>query len=256
VIEPFTLGGTHRGEVFGQPTLVVFVIPAVIALLLKRNREKMLLPLVAIAPVLAALVLHQHSGRYLSIAVPAVVAAGSAGFREILRRPRKKNLLFSILLVLLFIMTVPFIRVMQADSRVRAAEAMEAALWVKENASDSAWVCTYPNVELFHWIYRKPTLAWPNDYEMLLWPYLEQHSVQYMVVDRDLPALRPWLSRRWRRSPDGATWDAANPPPFIAEVWRSRSGGTVIYRFTGSVPEGFMAVDSLPPDNYRAIGPD
>jgi hypothetical protein len=256
VIEPFTLGGTHRGEVFGQPTLVVFVIPAVIALLLKRNREKMLLPLVAIAPVLAALVLHQHSGRYLSIAVPAVVAAGSAGFREILRRPRKKNLLFSILLVLLFIMTVPFIRVMQADSRVRAAEAMEAALWVKENASDSAWVCTYPNVELFHWIYRKPTLAWPNDYEMLLWPYLEQHSVQYMVVDRDLPALRPWLSRRWRRSPDGATWDAVNPPPFIAEVWRSRSGSTVIYRFTGSVPEGFMAVDSLPPDNYRAIGPD
>ncbi len=256
VIEPFTLGSTHRGEVFGQPTLVIFVIPAVIALLLRKNRQKMLLPLIAIAPVLAALVLHQHSGRYLTIAVPAVVAAGSAGFREILRRPQKKILMFSILIVLLFVMIVPFIRVMQTDSRERAAEAMEAALWVKQNASDSAWVCTYPNVELFHWVYRKPTLAWPNDYEMLLWPYLEQHNVQYMVVDRDLPVLRPWLSRRWRRSPDGTVWDAADPPPFITEVWRSQSENTIIYRFTGSVPEGYMAVDSLPPDNYRAIGPD
>ncbi len=256
VIEPFTLGSTHRGEVFGQPTLVVFVIPAVIALLRRKNRQKMLLPFVAIAPVLAALVLHQHSGRYLSIAVPAVVAAGTAGFTEIVQRPQRKILIVSILLVLLFIMTVPFIRVMQADSRARAAEAMEAALWVKENASDSAWVCTYPNVELFHWVYRKPTLAWPNDYEMLLWPYLEGHNVQYMVVDRDLPVLRPWISRRWRRSPDGKTWDAVNPPPFITEVWRSQSGSTIIYCFTGSVPDGYMAVDSLPPDNFRAIGPD
>jgi len=256
VIEPFALGSTHRGEVFGQPTLVIFVIPAVIALLLRKNREKMLLPLIAIAPVLAALVLHQHSGRYLSIAVPVVVAAGTAGFTEIVQRPQRKILIVSILLVLLFIMTVPFIRVMQADSRARAAEAMEAALWVKENASDSAWVCTYPNVELFHWVYRKPTLAWPNDYEMLLWPYLEGHNVQYMVVDRDLPVLRPWLSRRWRRSPDGKTWDAVNPPSFITEVWRSQSGSTIIYCFTGSVPDGYMAVDSLPPDNFRAIGPD
>ena len=90
---------------------------------------------------------------------------------------------------------------------------------------------------------------------MLLWPYLENHGVQYMVVDMDLPRLRPWLSRRWRRSPDGGEWDVTDPPPFITEVWRSSSGNTIIYEFTGQVPLGFMEVDSLPPDNFRALGP-
>ncbi len=255
VVEPFTLGSTHRGEIFGQPTLVIFLVPGIIALLSLKTRRKMLLPLLAIGPVLAALILHQHSGRYLTIAVPAVVGLGAVGFKEIIQRPKGRILLYWSALVCALILAAPFIKVMQSDSRARAAEAREAAVWIEENASDSAWVCTYPNVELFHWVYRKPTLAWPNDYEMLLWPYLQGHNVQYMVIDRDLPTLRPWLSRCWRRSPDGTSWDVVNPPPFITEVWRTQSGNTIIYEFTGSVPEGYMAVDSLPPDNYRAIGP-
>ncbi|MCK5786310.1 MAG: glycosyltransferase family 39 protein [Candidatus Sabulitectum sp.] len=254
VAEPFTLGSTHRGEIFGQPTLVIFLLPGMIALLSLKTRRKLLLPLIAIGPVLLALIFHQHAGRYLTIAVPAVVGLGAVGFKETIKRPNGRILLYGITLVCILILAIPFIKVMQADSRARAAEAREAVVWVEENASDSAWVCTYPNVELFHWIYRKPTLAWPNDYEMLLWPYLEDHNVQYMVVDRDLPTLRPWLSRCWRRSPDGTSWDVINPPPFITEVWRTESGNTIIYEFTGSVPEGYMAVDSLPPDNYRAIG--
>ncbi|MCK5132163.1 MAG: glycosyltransferase family 39 protein [Candidatus Sabulitectum sp.] len=255
VIEPFTLGSTHRGEIFGQPTLVLFMVPGMIALLSLKTRRKMLLPLIAIGPVLLALVLHQHAGRYLTIAVPAVVGIGAAGFKETIQRPQGRVLLYWIILICILILAAPFIRVMQTESRARAAEARVVAVWVEENASDSAWVCTYPNVELFHWIYRKPTLAWPNDYEMLLWPYLEKHNVQYMVVDRDLPTLRPWLSRCWRRSPDGTSWDVIDPPPFITEVWRTESDNTIIYEFTGNVPDGYMAVDSLPPDNCRAIGP-
>ncbi len=255
VIEPFTLGSTHRGEIFGQPTLAIFMVPGMIALFSLANRRKMLLPAIAIAPVLVALVLHQHSGRYLTIAVPAIVGLGAVGFKETISRPKGKILSYWIALVCILILAAPFIKVMQADSRARSSEAGEVANWIGENASDSAWVCTYPNVELFHWIYRKPTLAWPNDYEMLLWPYLENHNVQYMVVDRDLPTLRPWLSRCWRRSPDGKSWDIVDPPPFISEVWRTESGNTIIYEFTDSVPQGYMFVDSLPPDNYRAIGP-
>ncbi len=255
VIEPFTLGSTHRGEVFGQPTVVIFLVPGMIALFSLKNRKKMLLPFITITPVLLALILHQHAGRYLSIAIPAVVGLGAVGFKETIQRQFGRILLYWIILLITLILATPFINVMLSDSRARASEAMEAANWVKENASDSAWVCSYPNVELFHWVYRKPTLAWPNDYEMLLWPYLENHNVQYMVVDKDLPTLRPWLSRRWRRSPDGTSWDVIDPPPFITEVWRTESGNTIIYEFTGNVPEGYMAVDSLPPDNYRAIGP-
>ena len=255
VIEPFTLGSTHRGEIFGQPTLVIFLVPAMIALLISRHRKKMLLPLIAIGPVLLALVLHQHAGRYLTVATPAVVALGAVGFKETIQRPRGRLLLYWIILLVAFILAAPFIKVMQTDSRPRAYEAREAANWIGENASDSAWVCSYPNVELFHWLYRKPTLAWPNDFEMLVWPYLEDHGVQYMVVDSDLPRLRPWLSRCWRRSPDGRAWEEINPPPFITEVWRTESGNTIIYEFTDSVPDGYMTVDSIPPDNYRAIGP-
>ena len=255
VIEPFTLGSTHRGEVFGQPTLVIFLIPAIIAVFSMKNRRKMLLPAIAITPVLLALVLHQHAGRYLTIAVPAVVGMGAVGFKETIQRQSGRILLYWIILIVSLILVTPLIKMLQTDSRSRAAEAREAAVWVEENASDSAWVCTYPNVELFHWIYRKPTLTWPNDYEMLLWPYLQNHNVQYMVVDRDLPTLRPWLSRCWRRSPDGTSWDLIDPPPFITEVWRTESGNTIIYEFTDSVPDGYMSVDSLPPDNYRAIGP-
>ena len=255
VIEPFTLGSTHRGEVFGQPTLVIFMIPAMLAFFNMKIRKKILLPALAIIPVMLALILHQHAGRYLTVAVPPVVALGALGFKETYNQARKKILIYWIIALCLFILAAPVIKILQTDNRARASEALEATRWLETNASDSAWVCTYPNVELFHWIYRKPTLAWPNDYEMLLWPYLENHNVQYMVVDRDLPTLRPWLSRCWRRSPDGKSWDVINPPPFITEVWRTESGNTIIYEFTGSVPEGYMVVDSLPPDNYRAIGP-
>lgn len=255
VLEPLTTGSTHRGEVFGQPTLAVFAVFGVLALFRRENRKKMLLPLLALAPVFAALILHQHSGRYLSVAVPAVVALGAAGIFETARENGRGKLPSWILLLVALTMARPFFNVLRQDSRARDAEAREAALWIAENASDSAWVCTYPNVELYHFIYRKPTLAWPNDYEMLLWPYLESHGVEYMVVDIDLPRLRPWLSRRWRRSPEGGEWDVVNPPPFITEVWRSGSGNTIIYEFTGQVPPGYMEVDSLPPDNSRAIGP-
>ncbi len=255
VIEPFTLGSTHRGEVFGQPTLVIFMISAMIALFNKKNRKKILFPAFAIIPIMLVLILHQHSGRYLAVAVPPVVALGALGFKETYIQTKRKILVYWIIALCLFILAAPVIKILQTDNRARASEALEATHWLEANASDTEWVCTYPNVELFHWIYRKPTLTWPNDYEMLLWPYLENHNVQYMVVDRDLPTLRPWLSRCWLRTPDGKAWEIINPPSFITEVWRTESGNTIIYEFTGSVPEGYMAVDSLPPDNYRAIGP-
>jgi hypothetical protein len=255
VIEPLTTGSTHRGEVFGQPTLAVFTVFGIFALLCRDTRKRMLLPLIALAPVVAALVLHEHSGRYLAVAVPVVVTLGGAGIVRMASEPGRKRILPWIALLCALTLAVPFIKVLRADSREKAKEAMEAALWIRDNASDSAWVCTYPNVELFDFVYRKPTLAWPNDYEMLLWPYLQNHNVQYLVVDIDLPTLRPWLSRCFRRSPDGTAWDVINPPPFITEVWRTESGNTIVFEFTGSVPVGYMAVDSLPPDNYRAIGP-
>lgn len=255
VFEPFTTGSTHRGEIFGQPTLAVFAVFAIYALFCTDTRKRMLLPALALVPVLAALVLHQHSGRYLSVAAPALVAAGGAGMVRFASERYGRKLLLWIFILVTLTMTRPFLAVLKGDSRARAAEALEAARWIESNADDSSWVCTYPNVELFHFIYRKPTLTWPNDYEMLLWPYLEDHDVQYMVVDQDLPALRPWLSRRWRRSPDGTAWDVINPPPFLREAYRTSSGQTIIYEFSAEVPPGYMAVDSLPPDNYRAIGP-
>lgn len=255
VFEPFTTGSTHRGEIFGQPTLAVFIVFGIYALFCRETRKRMLLPALVLAPVFAALILHQHSGRYLSVAVPAAVALGGAGMVRMASEPGRKKILLWVFLLITLTLAAPLFNVLRQNSSAKASEAMEASAWLEDNASDSQWVCTYPNVELFHYIYRKPTLAWPNDYEMLLWPYLEEHDVQYMVVDRDLSTLRPWLSRCWRRSPDGASWDLIDPPPFLGEVFRTASGNTIIYEFTGPVPEGYMAVDSLPPDNYRAIGP-
>ncbi|MCK7506555.1 MAG: hypothetical protein MZV70_22515 [Desulfobacterales bacterium] len=75
-----------------------------------------------------------------------------------------------------------------------------------------------------------------------------------MVVDSDLPGLRPWPSGRWRRLPTEAA-GLCSTLRFPPGAWRSGSGRTIIYRFTGPVPDGFMAVDSLPPDNFRALGP-
>lgn len=255
VLEPFTTGSTHRGEIFGQPTLAMFAVFGIFALLCGDTRRRMLFPFIALVPVMAALVLHQHSGRYMSVAVPAVVALGSAGIVRMISQPGKRKILPWILVLAALTLARPFLNTLRQDNRARAAEAMEAAEWIRDNASDSSWVCTYPNTELFHFIYRKPTLAWPNDYEMLVWPYLEDHDVQYLVVDRDLPLLRPWLSRCFRRSPDGRSWDELRLPPFLEEVWRTESSETIIYRFSGEVPEGYMAVDPLPRDNCRAIGP-
>jgi hypothetical protein len=252
--EPFTTGG-QQGETYAQPTLAPFVVLALLALLQADVRRRMLLPFLAVTPVLLALILHEHPGRYMMIAVPATVAMGGRGLELLASEPGRRRLAPWILLACGLTLLRPLLVLLRTDTRDRAAEAMETALWIRDNASDSSWVCTYPNVELLDWVYRKPTLTWPNDYEMLLWPYLEEHGVQYMVVDRDLPDMRPWLSRCWRRSPDGGSWAATDAPPFLSEAWRSASGNTIIYEFTGPVPEGYMAVDSLPPDNLRALMP-
>ncbi len=215
----------------------------------------MLLPLLALAPVFAALVLHQHSGRYLSVAVPAVVALGAAGIFETARENGRGKLPYWIFLLVALTMARPFFNVLRQDSRARDAEAREAACWIGENASDSAWVCTYPNVELYHFIYRKPTLAWPNDYEMLLWPYLETHGVEYMVVDMDLPRLRPWLSRRWAEVAGGRGMGCCQPAPLHLRGVEKRLGKHHYLSVHRAGPPGYMEVDSLPPDNSRAIGP-
>jgi len=254
VLEPFTLGSTHRGEPFGQPTLAVFLLFALVCLRHPGDRKKALFPALVVLPLLAALTVHQHSGRYMAPAYAVVAAFGVAG---ILRVNRKFPGITPVsILVVGLVLLRPLLVVISHDNGARASESMEGARWIRDNTSDSAWVVTYPNVELYHWVYRRPTLTWPNDYEMLLWPFLAEHGAEYLVVDPDLPVLRPWLSRRWRRSPDGTSWDVADPPDFLEEVWRSSTGNTIIYRFTGTVPQGFMAVDSLPPDNQRALGPE
>jgi len=254
VLEPFTTGG-RQGEPYAQPTLAPFVVLGILALAAADTRRRMLLPLLAVAPVLAALVLHEHPGRYMMVAVPATVALGARGIELLAADGGRRRLVPWIVLACSLTLLRPVLVLLRTDSRERAAEAMETALWIRDNAPDSAWVCTYPNVDLFDWVYRRPTLTWPNDYEMLLWPYLEEHGVRYMVVDRDLPGMRPWLSRCWRRSPDDSGWSVVDPPPFLAEVWRSSSGNTIVYEFAGSVPEGYMAVDPLPPPHLRALVP-
>jgi hypothetical protein len=253
VMEPFTTGSCHREEIFGQPTMAVFVLFALWGAADPEIRKRMLLPALVAIPLMAALTVHQHSGRYLAPVYAMTAAFGAAG---ILRYGAgRKGLAAAAALVTALILARPLGVLAASENRSRAEEALQGAVWIRDNVPEGTWVVTYPNVELYHWVYRRPTLTWPNDYEALLWPYLEGHGAEYLVVDRDLPALRPWLSRRWRLTPDGSGWDVSTPPDFLEEVWRSTSGGTIIYRFAGSVPEGFMAVDSLPPDNRRALGP-
>lgn len=253
VTEPFTLGSTHRGEPFGQPTLAVFLLFALLYLKDNESRRRALLPALIAFPLMAALTLHQHSGRYLVPVYAMVAAFGTAGILRL--RERVRGLSSAAVVVTGLILLRPLLIALGSDNRERTAEAMESARWIRDNTPDSSRVVTYPNVELYHWVYRRPTVTWPNDYEMLLWPCLEQLGTEYLVVDPDLPRLRPWLSRRWRRSPDGASWDVAAPPEFLEELWRSSSGKTIIYGFTGSVPPGFMQVDSVPRDNLRALAP-
>lgn len=253
VMEPFGPGSTARGEPFSQPTMAVFVVFALLCLGDRELRRKLLLPAIVALPLMAALTVHQHSGRYLAPVYAMVAAFGFAG--AVRHGTRIKGLLPALILVTALVLLRPVAEILARQNGGRAAEAMEGARWIRDHTPESSWVVTYPNVELYHWVYRRPTVTWPNDYETLLWPYLEGHRAEYLVLDPDLPVLRPWLSRRWRRSPDGRGWDLLDPPDFLTEVWRSSSGNTVIYRFTGRVPEGFMAVDSLPPDNMRALGP-
>ena len=253
VLEPFGQGSSHRGEPFAQPTLALFVLFAALSIGDSEMRKRALLPALVALPLMAALVVHQHSGRYLAPVYAMVTALGVAG--AVRHEGRIRGLMAGFVLVNALILTRPLVEVLVHDNRERAAEAMEGARWIRDNVPEGTWVVTYPNVELYHWVYRRPTVTWPNDYETLLWPFLEGHGVRYLVVDIDLPQLRPWLSRRWRRSPDGTSWDLLDPPPFLTPVWKSSSGNTLIYEFDGTVPPGFMAVDSLPPDNSRALGP-
>lgn len=254
VIEPVTTGSLHRGEVFGQPTLVGFAILALLALRERNIRRKMLLPAVAALPAMLLLVLHEHSGRYLAFFIVIIAGLGSAGLLSLKRLTDGKTaFLASALLLLPFI--YPMGRLLSENSTARAHEAEDVSRWLQLNSDEDDWVVTYPIVELLIWDYRRPTLTMPNDYEMLLWPCLEEHGVRYVVVDGFLPSMRPHLASRWRRTIDGRGWQVVDPPPFLTEVYRSRSGFSIVYELTGDVPEGFMRVDSLPRDNRRAAPP-
>jgi hypothetical protein len=217
-------------------------------------RRRMLLPALAALPPLLMLTLHEHSGRYLAFFVVIVTAIGSAGLVSLGRLTgRRTAMAVWVLMLLPFI--YPLSRVLEEDSTARAAEAKEISQWIKSNVGESEWVVTYPNVELLIWDYRRPTLTMPNDYEMLLWPCLQEHGVRYVVVDGYLPSMRPRLACRWRRTIDGSDWQVEDPPPFLHEVYRSSTGFTIVYEMSGNVPEGFMEVDSLPRDNMRALPP-
>lgn len=254
VLEPLTTGSLHRGESFGQPSMVGFAILALLALRSVDLRKKMILPLIAALPPIAALVLHEHSGRYLAFFIVIVTALGSAGLLSLSRVAGKKIASAAgVLLLLPFL--YPLGLVLSENSVERASEAQEISQWLEENVRSDEWVITYPNAELFIWKYRRPTLTMPNDYEMLLWPCLAEHGVRYIVIDSYLPALRPHLSNRWRRTPDGSGWQLIDPPDFLHEVYRSESGRSIVYEMIGHVPEGFMHADNLPRDNMRALPP-
>lgn len=251
VMEPVTTGSLHRGDNFGQPSMVGFALLALLALRSPSTRRKMLLPLIASLPAMAALTLHEHSGRYLAFFVVIVTGLGSAGLMSLLRfAGRRITVIAGILLLLPFVL--PLGHLLAVDSTERAADAQEISLWLMENSSEDDWIVTYPNVEMFIWEYRRPTLTMPNDYQMLLWPCLQEHNVKYIVVDSYLPVMRPHLSRRWILSPGGG-WIITDPPAFLTEVYRSASGESILYEMTGEVPEGFMHVDTLPRDNMRAL---
>ncbi|NLP04593.1 glycosyltransferase family 39 protein [Candidatus Fermentibacteria bacterium] len=256
VLEPFTTGTLHRGEVFGGPSLAVFAIGAILALRDAGVRRSMLVPALAGLPMLAVLVLHEHPTRYMAFATASVVALGAKGLLDAASRlGAGRAAKAAALAVVALPLARPLGAMLVRDGRPAAEEAREVSSWLAAHTRPSDWVVTFPNVELLIWEYRRPTLTMPNDYEMLLWPCLEEHGVRFVVVDPDLPRMRPRLSTRWRMNPDGTAWEVTDPPPFLAEVYRSGSGRTIVYEWTGTVPEGFMAVDSLPRDNCRALPP-
>jgi 4-amino-4-deoxy-L-arabinose transferase-like glycosyltransferase len=256
VFEPMTVGTLHREKSFAQPALLCFALCALLALRDGRTRRKMLLPLVASIPSVLMLALHEHSGRYLAFAVVMVLALGAKGLLDLLRTlAPPKAVVWGVALLAAYPTVLPLMRLALKSDIERAREAREVASWISENTEPDEWVITFPNVELFVWKYRRPTLGMPNDYEMLLWPCIERHDVSYIVIDWTLPLVRPRLRNRWLYKADRSGWEIVNPPPFLEEVWRSSTGETIVYEFVGSVPEGFMEVDSLPRNNCRALPP-
>ncbi len=254
VFEPVTIGTLHRGEIFGYPPLIGFLLLAWFALGEIRIRNRMLLPLIAALPVMAVLVLHEHSGRYLAFLAAIVIALGSFGLMSLYDRISRGKMIF-ILIFLLVPFAMPTVNVLVADSSEKAMEAEEVCNWIISNSDADDWIITFPNVELLIWKYRRPTLTMPNDFEMLLRQCLEDHNVKYIVIDEFIPFMRPHLSSRWSRTPDDTAWEMIDPPDFLEEVFRTSSGETIIYEMTDTVPDGFMYVDSLPRDNMRALPP-
>jgi 4-amino-4-deoxy-L-arabinose transferase-like glycosyltransferase len=254
VLEPITTGSLHRGESFGQSSLIGFAVLALLALRSKDLRKKMLLPAIASLPMMIMLVFHEHSGRYMAFFVVIAAGLGSAGLLSLKRLAGKRVAAFASILLLLPLV-YPLGRVLQKNSYDRAREAGEVSRWLEENSCPGDWVVTYPTTELLIWQYRLPTLTMPNDYEMLLWPCLEEHGIRYVVIDTFLPIHRPHLANRWRGNQDGSGWLLTNPPEFLREVYRTDSGRSIVYEFISSVPEGFMHMDSLPRDNMRALPP-
>jgi hypothetical protein len=259
-MEPFTTGTLHRGAVFAAPSLLVFLVLGVILIAdSARLRKRLLFPLLVSAPVMLFLVLHDHPHRYLSFQMALVMALGMGGLMA--SRPLfldRGRVVRSVLIALLFLpLARPVAGYFGRSTEPQNAEAVEIADWLIRNAERDDWVVTFPNVELLIWEYELPTLTMPNDYECLLWPCLERHGVRYVVVDPDLPLLRPHLSSRWTWAPDESGWQKDDPPPFLREVYRSSTGRTIVYEWHGSVPDGFMCTSSgsLPPDNMRALPP-
>lgn len=256
VLEPLTTGTLHRGEVFGWPSMMLFAVLSLVALGDPAMRRRMILPAFAALPTTASLVLHEHPGRYLTFLVVVVVCLGIASAARISERLGLGTKTRLAIAALAFLpLARPLHALAASDSRARASEAAAISRWISRNSEPDEWVVTFPNVELLIWDYRRPTLTMPDDYEALLWPCLQKHGVRFVVVDPDLPAARPWLSTRWTMAPDGSGWERLDPPPFLHEVHRSASGRTIVYEWSGTVPEGFMAVDSLPRDNCRALPP-
>ena len=92
----------------------------------------MTLPIIATIPPIAALVLHEHSGRYLAFFIVMATGLGSAGLLSLSRLAGKRTAAAACVLLLL-----PFVyplgRVISENSVERASEAQEVSQWLEEN---------------------------------------------------------------------------------------------------------------------------